>query len=99
MNGLVRLRFLGPAQVERGDQAAERLVPGNPALRGGGRMTAGSGAQGREKGTRGGSSGGPIIRYAAVLRAFWAANLAEELQYRANFFASLASTLFCPGLS
>lgn len=57
-------------------------------------MTAGSGAQGREKGTRGGSSGGPAIRYTAVLRAFWAANLAEELQYRANFFASLASTLF-----
>jgi len=57
-------------------------------------MTAGSGPLGREKGTRGGPSGSPIIRYAAVLKAFWAANLAEELQYRANFFASLASTLF-----
>lgn len=35
-----------------------------------------------------------IRRYAAVLRAFWSANLAEELQYRANFFASLLGTIF-----
>ena len=37
---------------------------------------------------------GTFRRYARVLRAFWAANLAEELQYRVNFFASLASTGF-----
>ncbi len=43
---------------------------------------------------RAGSGGGTLRRYAAVLRAFWAANLEEELQYRANFFASLASTAF-----
>jgi len=28
------------------------------------------------------------------LRAFWAANLEEELQYRADFFATLGNTLF-----
>lgn len=39
-------------------------------------------------------AGEGVRRYARVLRAFWAANLEEELQYRANFFASLASTLF-----
>jgi ABC-2 type transport system permease protein len=33
-------------------------------------------------------------RYAGVLRAFWAANLEEELQYRANFLASVGNTLF-----
>jgi ABC-2 type transport system permease protein len=38
--------------------------------------------------------GGTILRYLRVLRAYWAANLEEELQYRANFFASLASTVF-----
>ncbi len=38
--------------------------------------------------------GGGARHYAAVLKAFWAANLAEELQYRANFFASLAGTVF-----
>ncbi len=37
---------------------------------------------------------GLLPRYATVLRAFWAANLAEELQYRANFLASLANTVF-----
>lgn len=35
-----------------------------------------------------------IRRSLAVLRAFWSVNLAEELQYRANFFASLLGTLF-----
>ncbi len=30
----------------------------------------------------------------AVLRAFWRVNVVEELQYRANFFASLLGTLF-----
>jgi len=35
-----------------------------------------------------------VSLYLGVLKAFWAANLEEELQYRANFFASLASTLF-----
>src|SRR5207245_10750172 len=29
-----------------------------------------------------------------ILRAFWRLNLAEELQYRANFIASLAGTVF-----
>lgn len=38
-----------------------------------------------------------IPRYAAVLAAFWRANVAEELQYRANFFASLANTVFWLG--
>jgi ABC-2 type transport system permease protein len=33
-------------------------------------------------------------RASAVLRAFWRVNLAEELQYRANFIASLLGTLF-----
>lgn len=33
-------------------------------------------------------------RILPVLRAFWAANLAEELQYRANFVASLLGTAF-----
>lgn len=37
---------------------------------------------------------GGARHYGGVLRAFWVANLAEELQYRANFFASLASTVF-----
>jgi ABC-2 type transport system permease protein len=31
---------------------------------------------------------------AGILRAFWRVNLAEELQYRANFIASLLGTLF-----
>jgi ABC-2 type transport system permease protein len=35
-----------------------------------------------------------IRRALAILRAFWSVNLAEELQYRANFFASLLGTLF-----
>lgn len=38
-------------------------------------------------------------RLLAVLRAFWAANLAEELQYRANFVASLLGTLFWLGMA
>lgn len=38
-------------------------------------------------------------RHLAVLRAFWSANLAEELQYRANFVASLVSTLFWLGMA
>src|SRR6266446_5016459 len=29
-----------------------------------------------------------------ILRAFWRLNLAEELQYRANFIASLLGTVF-----
>jgi ABC-2 type transport system permease protein len=33
-------------------------------------------------------------RASAVLRAFWRVNLADELQYRANFIASLLGTLF-----
>lgn len=33
-------------------------------------------------------------RATGVLRAFWRVNLAEELQYRANFIASLLGTLF-----
>jgi ABC-2 type transport system permease protein len=41
-----------------------------------------------------GSFDGAAVRYLGVLRAFWAATLEEELQYRANFFASLASTGF-----
>lgn len=39
----------------------------------------------------------PLRRFAAVLRAFWAANLAEELQYRANLVASLLGTGFWLG--
>ncbi len=39
------------------------------------------------------TSGG-WLRYFAVLRAFWAANLEEELQYRVNFLASAGNTLF-----
>ncbi|MGD2067796.1 MAG: ABC-2 family transporter protein [Gemmatimonadota bacterium] len=35
-----------------------------------------------------------LRRHAAILRAFWGANLAEELQYRANFFASLVGSAF-----
>lgn len=38
-------------------------------------------------------------RAAAVLRAFWAINLAEELQYRVNFLASLLATLFWLGMA
>ncbi|MGH7700861.1 MAG: ABC transporter permease [Gemmatimonadales bacterium] len=34
---------------------------------------------------------------AAVLAALWRLNLAEELQYRANFFASILGTLFYLG--
>lgn len=34
-----------------------------------------------------------------ILRAFWAANLAEELEYRANFLASLFATLFWLGMA
>lgn len=45
-------------------------------------------------GARSGKTGFVLTRYATVLRAFWAANLEEEFQYRANFFASLAGTLF-----
>lgn len=57
-------------------------------------MTTGNGDSGLP--ARPSSSGaGSVFRlYASVLRAFWAANLEEELQYRANFFASLASTVF-----
>ena len=33
-------------------------------------------------------------RTAALLRAFWRVNVVEELQYRANFVASLLGTLF-----
>lgn len=38
-------------------------------------------------------------RHGAVLRAFWGANMAEELQYRANFFASLVGTVFWLGMA
>jgi ABC-2 type transport system permease protein len=34
-----------------------------------------------------------------ILRAFWRVNLVEELQYRANFFASLLGTLFWMGIA
>ncbi|HEX7049419.1 MAG TPA: ABC-2 family transporter protein [Longimicrobiales bacterium] len=40
-----------------------------------------------------------VRRLAAVLRAFWAANLSEELQYRANFVASLLGTAFWLGMA
>ncbi|HEX6939093.1 MAG TPA: ABC-2 family transporter protein [Longimicrobiales bacterium] len=40
-----------------------------------------------------------VRRAARVLRAFWAANLAEELQYRANFLASLLATAFWLGMA
>ncbi len=40
-----------------------------------------------------------LRRAAGVLRAFWAANLAEELQYRANFVASLVATVFWLGMA
>jgi len=40
---------------------------------------------------------GKIRRAFGVLRAFWAANLAEELEYRANFLASLFATMFWLG--
>lgn len=40
-----------------------------------------------------------LRRHGAVLRAFWSANLAEELQYRANFFASLVGTVFWLGMA
>jgi ABC-2 type transport system permease protein len=33
-------------------------------------------------------------RYARVLGAFWQVNVAQELQYRANFFASMLNTVF-----
>ncbi len=39
-------------------------------------------------------AGADLHRYGRVLRAFWAANLEEELQYRADFFATLGNTLF-----
>lgn len=42
---------------------------------------------------------GTLRRHAAVLRAFWSVNLAEELQYRANFFASLVGTVFWLGMA
>jgi ABC-2 type transport system permease protein len=35
-----------------------------------------------------------MSRAAAVLRAFWKVNVVEEMQYRANFVASLISTAF-----
>ncbi|MEJ2185742.1 MAG: ABC-2 family transporter protein [Gemmatimonadota bacterium] len=35
-----------------------------------------------------------LRRYARVLGAFWRVNVALELQYRANFFASLLNTVF-----
>jgi ABC-2 type transport system permease protein len=35
-----------------------------------------------------------MSRAAAVLRAFWQLNVVEEMQYRANFVASLISTAF-----
>lgn len=38
-----------------------------------------------------------LRRLAAVLRAFWAVNLAEELQYRANLLASVVGTGFWLG--
>lgn len=38
-----------------------------------------------------------LRRAFALIRAFWAANLAEELQYRANLLASLLGTLFWMG--
>jgi ABC-2 type transport system permease protein len=45
----------------------------------------------------GATSAGGVSRAAraiGILRAFWAANLAEEMQYRANFVASVLGTLF-----
>ncbi|HEX7120090.1 MAG TPA: ABC-2 family transporter protein [Longimicrobiales bacterium] len=42
---------------------------------------------------------GRLRRAARVLRAFWAVNLAEELEYRANFLASLFATLFWLGMA
>ncbi len=38
-----------------------------------------------------------LRRAGSVLRAFWSVNLAEELQYRANFLASVFDTLFWLG--
>lgn len=40
-----------------------------------------------------------LRRALGVLRAFWAANLAEELEYRANFLASLFATIFWLGMA
>ena len=57
-------------------------------------MTTGYGDSGFPAGPGSRGSGSLFRLYASVLRAFWAANLEEELQYRANFFASLASTVF-----
>lgn len=37
---------------------------------------------------------GKIRKLVELLRAFWAVNLAEELEYRANFLASLVATAF-----
>jgi ABC-2 type transport system permease protein len=38
-------------------------------------------------------------RLGGVLRAFWRANVVEEMQYRANFFASVLGTLFWIGIA
>ena len=57
-------------------------------------MTTGNRDSGLPARPRSRGAGSVFRLYASVLRAFWAANLEEELQYRANFFASLASTVF-----
>jgi len=45
-------------------------------------------------GGRGTGEGGRVRRSLQVLAALWRLNVAEELQYRANFFASVLGTLF-----
>lgn len=54
-----------------------------------------------ERRAAGEGGGGPATaarpRLLAVLRAFWAANLAEELEYRANLAASVLGTVFWMG--
>lgn len=47
-----------------------------------------------EEGRRG---RGRLLRPLRLLQAFWAVNLAEELQYRGNFLAALGATVFWLG--